>query len=70
MVTDREALFMCAASCQGAHSTAGAAASEVLGVPFPITMDNLIAKATAEGLDPDGLWPCVMIARERRRRRK
>lgn len=54
---DRNALFMCASHCQGGHSEAGAAAAAALGVPFPITMPNMLAKATAEGLDPDHLWP-------------
>jgi hypothetical protein len=51
------ALFMCAAHCQGGHSEAGAAAAKVLGVPFPIAMDDLKAKAAAEGLHPEKLWP-------------
>jgi hypothetical protein len=53
----RTALFMCAASCQGGHSDAGQAASKALGVPFPIRMDALVAKAKADGYDPDELWP-------------
>ena len=53
----REALYMCAASCQGGHSDAGAAAAEVLGIPFPVSMLNLWGAALREGLDPDKLWP-------------
>lgn len=53
----REALFMCATHCQGGHSEAGYAAAQILGVPFPITMPDLVAKVRAEGLDPDKLWP-------------
>ncbi len=53
----RKALFMCAAHCQGGHSTAGAAAAEVLGVPFPIRMEDLEARAISEFLNVDELWP-------------
>ncbi len=53
----RMALFMCAASCQGGHSGAGKAASEVLGIEFPVSMENLVAKAMAENFDPMELWP-------------
>lgn len=56
----RKALFMCAASCQGGHSDAGQAAAAALGIPFPVTMSNLIARATEEGLDPAQLWPWAM----------
>lgn len=62
----REALFMCASHCQGGHSNAGAAAAEVLGIPFPITMDALVEKAESEGFDPNELWPWFM--RQRRKR--
>ena len=57
MNKERIALFMCAASCQGGHSTAGAAAAEALGVPFPISLQELVKKAIQEELDPDKLWP-------------
>ena len=53
----RRALFMCASHCQGGHSYAGDAAAEVLGVPFPIQMPDLIAKAREEGINPAELWP-------------
>lgn len=56
MSPERKALFMCACHCQGGHSDAGFAASEALGVPFPITMPNLIAAARAEGANPATLW--------------
>lgn len=59
----RRALFMCAASCQGGHSRAGDAAANVLRIPFPITMENLIEKAREEGFDPDDLWPWMMRRR-------
>lgn len=55
--TERVALFMCATHCQGGHSEAGAAAASALGVPFPLTMESLAAKARQEGLDPAVLWP-------------
>jgi hypothetical protein len=64
----RRALFMCAASCQGGHSDAGAAAANVLRVPFPITMENLIEKAREEGFDPEDLWPWMMRQRARAER--
>lgn len=57
MSPERKALFMCAAHCQGGHSDAGAAAAEALGVPFPISMPNLVRKARAEGVNPATLWP-------------
>lgn len=53
----RRALFMCAAKCQGGHSDAGSAAAKMLGVPFPIQMENLRRKAVMEGFDPADLWP-------------
>ena len=61
----REALFMCAASCQGGHSDAGFAASEVLGIPFPITMENLVRKAVSEGYDAKALWPWLFKYNDR-----
>jgi hypothetical protein len=56
----REALFMCASSCQGSYSAGSMAASKALGVPFPITLDDLIKKATEEGRDPRQLWSWLM----------
>ena len=53
---ERIALFMCAAGCQGGHSAAGATAAEVLGIPFPVTMENLAKQAMKEGLNPRELW--------------
>jgi hypothetical protein len=53
----RVALFMAAAHCQGGHSDAGAMAAGILGVPFPIRMDDLAKRARAEGYDPDAMWP-------------
>lgn len=54
---ERIALFMCAAHCQGRHSTAGRVAARALGIEFPITMPNLARRAKAEGLNAKELWP-------------
>ncbi len=59
-----EALFMCATHCQGGHSAAGDATAAVLGIPFPLNMENLERAAVDAGLDPAQLWPWY-----RRRRR-
>ena len=53
----REALFMAASSHQGGHSNVGVAIADALGVPFPITVPALEAKAKAEGFDTKALWP-------------
>lgn len=53
----RRVLFMCAPSFQGGHSATGEELSVVLGVPFPIDMKSLEAKAKSEGFDIDDLWP-------------
>lgn len=58
----RHALYMCAAHCQGGHSHAGSAAAEVLGVPFPIRMNDLVPRAEADGFDPIVLWPWSLTA--------
>lgn len=60
----RATLFMCAAHCQGGHSEAGMSAAGLLGVPFPITMPNLIKAASAEGLSVLALWPWLAIRAE------
>lgn len=60
MSPEREALFMCAAHCQGGHSLAGSHAAEALGVPFPIEMPALVAKARGEGVNPAALWPWLL----------
>ncbi|MDP3330059.1 hypothetical protein, partial [Parvibaculum sp.] len=71
----RAALFMCAASCQGRHSDAGAAAAaEILGIDFPLRRDALWARAVSEGFKPEELWPWLAkvrrdrLAEERRQR--
>ena len=53
----RKTLYMCAASCQGGHSDAGQAAAGVLGIPFPVRMENLEDAAKRDGFDPGELWP-------------
>lgn len=62
----RDSLLMCAASCQGGHSDAGMSASQALGIPFPVSMDGLVAKAKEWGLNPDHLWPWLMEQRRKR----
>lgn len=62
----REALYMCAASCQGGSSDAGRAAAFHLNVGFPIRMESLEVQAVRDGLDPEHLWPWYMkMKRER-----
>lgn len=52
----RDALFAAAAHLQG-NSDASKMAAKVLGIPHPIRMTHLEAKAIAEGRDPKTLWP-------------
>ncbi len=58
----RAALFMCAAHCQGGHSGAGAAAATALGIRFPVSMDDMVKAAVAEGREPTALWPWLTLA--------
>ncbi|MFD3263136.1 hypothetical protein [Phenylobacterium ferrooxidans] len=58
----RRALFLSAQHCQGGHSHAGAVGAEVLGVPFPITMADLVAKVRAEGENPAEFYPWLAKA--------
>ena len=51
-----EALLRCATHCQGGHSEAGMVTAEALGIPFPLTMPDLIACAQRHGFDPKELW--------------
>ncbi len=60
MTPERRALYMCAAHCQGGHSDAGATAAEVLGVPFPLTMGDLVKAARSEGENPALIWPWLL----------
>jgi hypothetical protein len=60
----RKTVFMTAAHCQGSGSDAGKQASEVLGVPFPIHMPDLIVQAMVEGWDPVEVWPWHPIAKK------
>jgi hypothetical protein len=59
------ALLMCAASCQGGHSDAGGAAADVLGIPFPITMENLTRAARRHGFVPQHLFPWLYRMRRK-----
>lgn len=63
---ERVALYMCATHCQGGHSDAGFAAAMALGVPFPLTMPNLIKRAREEGLNPAELWRWMIPAHQAR----
>jgi hypothetical protein len=51
------AAFVIAAHHQGGHSSNGRLLAEALGVPFPLTMPDLAARAEAIGFDPKALWP-------------
>jgi hypothetical protein len=69
----RRVLYMCAASCQGGHSIAGDEAARLLGIAFPIRMENLKRAALIDGFDPDALWPWLRkmeVERERVRARE
>lgn len=69
MTTEREyrrVLFMCAAHHQGGLSVAGAVVADILRVPFPIRMENLILKAAGEGFDTEDLWPFHRAAERHR----
>lgn len=51
------ALYMAAPNCQGGHSEAGQEIADLLGVPFPLRMNNLQTAAIRDGFDPAKLWP-------------
>lgn len=53
----REALFRCAPSHQGGHSTDGGAIADALGVAFPLNVPELEAAAKDEGMHTAVLWP-------------
>lgn len=57
MSAERRALFVVAASFQSRTSPRGELIAGILGIPFPLRMDALAAKAESEGLDPAELWP-------------
>lgn len=59
----RMALFIAAPQHQGGHSRTGFAIADALGVPFPITNDDLLAKARAEEINPALLWPWLVNMR-------
>lgn len=52
-----KALFIRGASCQGGHSKEGSEIADALGVPFPLTMENLEARAIQLGHNTHALWP-------------
>lgn len=58
------ALLKCAAHCQGGHSDAGAAAADVLGVPFPLRMEDLVPRARQLGHNPAKVWPWLITMGE------
>lgn len=62
LTKEREAMFLAAQHCQGGHSEAGMALSEALGVPFPVTMGNLVAKLRDEGQNPAAFYPWLIKA--------
>lgn len=51
------AILAAAGHCQGGHSDAGASIANLLGVPFPLTMPDLIACARANNENPALIWP-------------
>lgn len=63
LTKERAALFLAAQHCQGGHSEAGFAISKVLGVPFPIRTEALVAKLVEEGQDPHLYYPWFYRAR-------
>lgn len=62
----REALFRAAPSHQGGHSETGMAIADALGVPFPLDVIYLEAKAMGEGFDTKQLWPWLYKLRASR----
>lgn len=62
MTPERRALFLAGQHCQGGHSEAGAAISEILGVPFPLKMTDLIERLRAEGQNPATYYPWMIKA--------
>jgi len=60
MTPERRAIFLAAQHCQGGHSQAGDAIAEVLGLPFPLRMTDLIAKLREEGQNPARFYPWMI----------
>jgi hypothetical protein len=54
------ALFLAAPGKQGGHSAEGAMIAERLGLPFPLTMADLVAKVRAEGENPAAMYPWLI----------
>jgi hypothetical protein len=46
-----------ATHCQGGHSRVGHEVADLLGIPFPLNMENLSRAAVERGFDPGELWP-------------
>jgi len=59
---ERRALFLAGQHCQGGHSEAGRAIADLLGLPFPLNMRDLIAKVRAEGENPAAFYPWLIRA--------
>lgn len=53
----RKVLLMVASGHQGGHSASGGAIADLFGIPFPLAMPSLEAKAIELGFDPNELWP-------------
>lgn len=53
----RRIIYRLACHAQGGHSEAGHEVSELLNIPFPLTMANLEKAATRDGFEPMELWP-------------
>jgi hypothetical protein len=58
----REALYRVAPGFQGGHSVNGGTIADALGATFPLGVPQLEAKAKAEGMNTDVLWPCRKLA--------
>jgi hypothetical protein len=53
----RKVLLMAASQHQGGHSGTGGAIADLFGIPYPLTMEGLEAKAIELKFDPKELWP-------------
>lgn len=61
----QRALLMSAPGHQGGHSDAGKALSEVIGVRFPLHMDDLISCAKKLDFEVGELWPWLPVISRR-----
>jgi hypothetical protein len=62
----RDALIE-APSKQGGHSKRGDELAKFIGIPFPVDMKNLEARAIELGFDPAELWPWYVKMKAQRR---